>query len=97
MEESGLTDLCQDLINKMIDIKSEEDKTQYDNPYQYIIEEVIANNPKTRLGAKSFEDLKNHPYFTKEKPIYDWKKLANKEYESPLLKEIQIKNNYFEK
>ena len=59
----------------MIDIKPEEEKQHYDNPYKYIIDEVIHENPYNRLGVENFDDLKNHPYFTKEEPIYDWDKL----------------------
>ena len=43
----------------------------------------------------NIKELKKHPYFTNEHPIFDWEKLRKKEYESPLKKYINIDNDEF--
>jgi hypothetical protein len=48
---------------------------------------LLKFDPKSRLGAKSFEDLKNHEFFTSAN--FNWKQLASKSMDSPLLSIIK--------
>jgi serine/threonine protein kinase len=45
-----------------------------------LIKKLMRVTPEARLGAKGFEEIKNHPFF---KSI-DWNKLMNLQVESPL-------------
>ena len=59
-----------------------------------LIEKLFVNNPKKRLGYKSANEVKNHPFF---KDI-DFNKVLNKEYKPPFVPKLDsdIDLKYFE-
>ena len=59
-----------------------------------LIEKLFANNPKKRLGYKSADEVKNHPFF---KDI-DFNKVLNKEYKPPFVPKLDSETDlkYFE-
>ena len=60
-----------------------------------LIEKLFVSNPKNRLGYKSADEIKNHPFF---KDI-DFKKVLNKEYKPPFIPQLDNETDlkYFEK
>ena len=59
-----------------------------------LIEKLFVNNPKKRLGYKSADEVKNHPFF---KDI-DFDKVLNKEYKPPFVPKLDSETDlkYFE-
>ena len=60
-----------------------------------LIEKLFVSNPKNRLGYKSADEVKNHPFF---KDI-DFNKVLNKEYKPPFIPQLDNETDlkYFEK
>jgi hypothetical protein len=50
---------------------------------------LLQFNPKERIGASDWNDVKNHPFF--QGSGFDWRSLAKNEVESPLLSIIAHK------
>lgn len=46
---------------------------------------MMAKNPKKRLGFKSIQEIKDHPYFAD----IDWNKLKNKMVNPPFIPDLK--------
>ena len=51
----------------------------FSKPLQDLLRKMMSKDPKKRLGVQSFDEIKNHAFFSD----IDWKKLQRKELEIP--------------
>lgn len=63
----------------------------FDKESQDFVKGLLNYDPKKRLGAKSVDELKGHPFFSG----LDWKKVINKEYIPTYIPEIKNVNDNF--
>ncbi|KAL4475193.1 hypothetical protein ABPG72_018850 [Tetrahymena utriculariae] len=56
------------------------DDVKVTNHFKDLINKLLAKDPKERIGVKSFDDIKNHPWFNK----FDWEGVINQTLPAPI-------------